>query len=267
MAGSRDYNVFQALYMSFYSKELYQDVVKNWKGACLLYLLMVVALIWVPKAISLQLTTNQVMSYVDKPDVLTKLPAFTINDGAVSVQGDNPYFFPSEKMPMAVIDTTGSYASLEGHPTTSLLLTKDRFFYRDKQQVKDYSVGKIDYFELNQGVARAWIDILESYVGLVAYPAGVVWTYFQRVLYTLLYSLLLWLFASTRKLPISYGAAFRLAVVARTPILIVTTILGLLPISIPMLSLATIIGTVFLLRFALYSAIVELRAKPPAVPA
>ena len=261
MAGNREYNVFQALYMSFYSKHLYGDVAKNWKGACLLYLLMVVALIWIPKSIHLQMQTNDLVAFVDKPDVLAKLPSFIIDNGAVSVQGDNPYYFPSDKMPLAVVDTTGAFASLDDHPLTSVLLTKDRFFYRNQKQVKSYSVSKVDYLEMNQGVAKAWIDILRSYVGLVAYPLGVLGTYFVRIFYTFIYGLLLWAVSSILKFPVTFGIAWRLAVVARTPILIVTTILGILPFNVPFLALLTVVGTGFLLRYALYSALAELRVK------
>lgn len=44
----KNYSVFHPLYLSFFSKSLYQDVAKNWKGTGLAYLLLLLALAWVP---------------------------------------------------------------------------------------------------------------------------------------------------------------------------------------------------------------------------
>ena len=42
------YSIFHPLVLSFFSKSLYRDVGKNWRGTGLLYLLLIIALLWIP---------------------------------------------------------------------------------------------------------------------------------------------------------------------------------------------------------------------------
>jgi hypothetical protein len=264
MAHQRQYGVFQALYMSCYSKELYQDVIQNWRGIGFFYLCLVVIILGIPQAIQFQFKANKAVAFLDKPEVMDKIPSFQINNGVVTVMGDNPYYFPSPQYAMAIIDTTGQTSSLEGS-TASLLLTQDKLFYRDNQKaVKTYELKNVDFFELNRDVLQAWMDILRSYLGLVAYPFLVGFTFLGRILGVLLYGVLILVYASREKFAMDYGTALRVAAVAQTPILCARTFLQMALPGFPFLTLALIIATIFFLRYILRSSVAATKAAGAA---
>jgi Protein of unknown function (DUF1189) len=268
LAKKRQYGVFQALYMSFYSKELYQDVIENWKGIGFFYLCLVVILIGIPQALQFQSKTNSFVQVLDKPEVLAKIPSFQITNGAVSVTGDNPYYFPDPKFAMAIVDTTGQTTSLDG-TTATVLMTKDTLFYRDQKTktVKSYPLKSIDFFELNQDVARAWMDIFRTYTGLVAYPFITAWTFLGRLLAILCYGVLVLIYASREKFPMGYGTALRVAAVAQTPLLVARTLVQLAIPTFPFLTLALIIAMAFFLRYILRSSVAAAKTAHAAAKA
>jgi hypothetical protein len=268
LANKRQYGVFQALYMSFYSKELYQDVIENWKGIGFFYLCLVVILIGIPQAIQFQSQTNSFVQILDKPEVLAKIPSFQITNGAVSVTGDNPYYFPDPKFAMAIVDTTGQTTSLEGS-TATILLTKDTLYYRDPKTktLKTYPLKTIDFFELNQGVARAWLDIFRTYMGLVAYPFITAWTFLWRMLWVLLFGVTALIFASVEKFPMGFGTALRVAVVAQTPVLVLKTLLLLAIKPFPFMTLLLIVSTALFLWTMLKSSFSAAKAASAAAKA
>ncbi|MCI0404254.1 MAG: hypothetical protein L0212_12175, partial [Acidobacteria bacterium] len=47
----RKYSILQPLLLSFYSKDLYQDVGQHWRGTGFLYLFLLLALAWIPIAL------------------------------------------------------------------------------------------------------------------------------------------------------------------------------------------------------------------------
>ncbi|HEL8434089.1 TPA: hypothetical protein U0D75_002421, partial [Legionella pneumophila] len=53
------YSYWQALYMSFYSKRLFVDVGKRWRGIGLIYLLLVVAICSIPFSIRIASDFNK----------------------------------------------------------------------------------------------------------------------------------------------------------------------------------------------------------------
>ena len=59
----RQYNLLQAIPMSFYSRKLYQDVAQNWGGMAILYLLFIVFLSWIPTTFIAQKKLNAYYSY------------------------------------------------------------------------------------------------------------------------------------------------------------------------------------------------------------
>jgi hypothetical protein len=47
----KHYGRLQAVYLSFFSGDLYRDVANNWTGIGLVYLLLLLAAAWLPSAV------------------------------------------------------------------------------------------------------------------------------------------------------------------------------------------------------------------------
>ena len=74
------YSIFHPLVLSFFSKSLYQDVGRNWRGTGLLYLLLVLALVWIPTIIKGQLAMSRWVDG-DSKEITKQVPAITITKG------------------------------------------------------------------------------------------------------------------------------------------------------------------------------------------
>jgi hypothetical protein len=122
-----------ALFMSFYSRELYRDIGRNWGGIGLLYLFTLLLVALIPNVVKVQLDFTDWLDR-DANDVVGKIPRITITNGEVSTDVETPYYIanpnPSKRIQMdlnidyiAVIDVTGKYKSLE-EVNAFILLTK-----------------------------------------------------------------------------------------------------------------------------------------------
>jgi hypothetical protein len=84
------YSIFHPLVLSFFSKSLYRDVAKNWRGTGLLYLAIVLALVWIPTIIKGHLAISAWVDG-DSKEITKQIPAITISKGQVSTDVTTPY--------------------------------------------------------------------------------------------------------------------------------------------------------------------------------
>lgn len=104
----RQYGVFQAFWMSFYSPELYRDAARNWKGIGLGYLFLLTALLWIPQAVGMQFSVHQ-FATVTLPPIVAQMPAAVVfENGKMTTDEARPYRIenPASKELLAVIDMT-----------------------------------------------------------------------------------------------------------------------------------------------------------------
>src|SRR5438034_9579350 len=144
----RRYSIVQALPLSFFSRDLYQDVASNWRGAGLMYLLLLVALPTALFVIRIQVAIGQ-WAHGDAMQIVDQVPSIRILQGVVHVDRPTPLTITDSKgVALAIIDTSGSIASLEGSEA-HVLLTRDHLYMRksgaetrvyDLLNVKDFRV-------------------------------------------------------------------------------------------------------------------------------
>ncbi len=134
------FNVFQALYMSFYSRRLYRDVASNWGGQSFGYLLLLLAFAWVVFTYQIQQVISRGYSQVSS-EVVTQIPVITIKDGKLSTPENRPYFIKlsNSASPIVVIDTSGQYSAID-QIDTDLLVTSTKVFSKpnpNQQRIYD----------------------------------------------------------------------------------------------------------------------------------
>lgn len=149
------YSIWKALFMSFYSARLYQDIGRNWKGIGLKYILLLCTITCVFMSVSwmLMLKNADTEKYADwatramfeNPNltfeenlnrmlnIASQVPLMSIDDGTLTSEEPSPYFItdPFTKKNIAIIDTSGEYNSLE-ESDALILLTKTRIITRKK---------------------------------------------------------------------------------------------------------------------------------------
>lgn len=128
---SRVFSYWSALYLSFFSRRLYVDVGKRWKGLGILYLLFVTALFSIP--MYLQTSAKFIQNYKEHTiEPLLKIPAFYIQNGMVIFDKPMPYKIKDDtNQTLVIIDTTGKVNDFTSeYPNLSFLINKDKISFK-----------------------------------------------------------------------------------------------------------------------------------------
>lgn len=227
------YNLLLAIPMSFYSKDLYQDVASNWGARAFLYLFIVVLLSWVPATILMQLGLNEAYEQ-EIQSVILQIPVMKMKDGKISTPENRPYLIKSSKgKTIAIIDTSGQYQTVEEAKTkvlvteTALLMHPKHNEYRTYQlpsQMKLDIVPETVNRLLNQYKSFAWIFFIFFFV---------IFGYLYRVIQALIYSIFGKIIASSTNVALSYDKILAIVMVAVTPAIVLSVIFDLLQIEFP----------------------------------
>lgn len=224
----QQYNVFQAIYMSFYSKNLYRDVAENWGGKTFLYLLLVLALSWVVLTIQLQVGINHGYNkYSDR--VTEQVPVLTIKDGELSTPENRPYIItnPENQEKIAIIDASGQYTTLD-QAKTPLLVTKTAVLMQsDPNEIKTYQISKTLTMQLDPPVVNSY---LKTYLGFLWIPFFIFFlfgSFIYRIIESLIYAVIGKVFGLMTSRAVTYGQCVQIAMVAITPAIVVATILDI----------------------------------------
>ena len=231
----RKFSIIHVPFMSFFSKDLYIDVGLNWKGVCFVYLLLLLALCWIPTMIK---THMGVSCFIDNkaPAFVEQVPEITIIDGEASIKEPQPYYItaPEGNDVLAIIDTTGKIGSLED-ANTMCLLTKSNFIWREGEfETRAFDLSEVEHFVLDSERITGWLETIKKFFVIAISPFALLGSYVYRIVQALIYAAIGLLFASLCKITLSYSALLRLAITAVTPCIIVSTVLGLGGIYLPM---------------------------------
>jgi hypothetical protein len=230
----RRYTVIHPLYLSFFSRSLYKDVAKNWRGLCLLYLLSLLTLCLIPQVMTLQ---TELSAYLNSeaPKIVRQFPTITIKNGEVSISEPQPYFIRDEKTgrPLMIIDTTGGISTLKG-TTASILVTGKSIIVRkdandtrsfDLSDVGNLTVGKTDIYNL--------MDALQNWFAVMIFPFALLISFVFHSAEVLLYAGIGTIFLRLSHSSLPFRALYRLAAISITPAMITGTILFIAGLSIP----------------------------------
>ena len=255
MEGKKQYRIYHIPLLAFFSKELYRDVARNWKGAAFGYLFLLLALCWIPLATSLH---QGLAGFVDReaPKLVSQIPEMTITDGEMSIDEPEPYFIrdPDTGAALVVIDTTGQITSLADTEAVGLVTKNAGTFEKNAYETRIFSFQDIDHFVLTQGKIYGWLDIVKRFAAPVLYPFCVLGVFVYRILQVLLYAAFGLLIARIVKTELSYDSLLRLSVVAVTPAIIVATLLAMASIHLPMGGLWYFLATMSYLTFGILAA-------------
>lgn len=228
------YNYLQALYLSFFSNRLYIDVGRRWKGFSFLYLVLVFSIVALP--LSLRIIIN-FDNYFNKKMLLPlkSLPPFYIQNGLVSLDKPMPFFaIDNAGKVIAIIDTTGTINKIDNkYPDLSILIVKDRLFYRfpdpepmfskpvkiQKPEIKEaiFNKNMNQYFDSTQWISTSGVSHLKLLSQVIIYPTVLLALLFMYLAFFLVIALLAQVVAlAIFRFSLTYKQAFRLLSVAAT---------------------------------------------------
>jgi len=214
----RRFSNLQALPLSFYSRDLYRDVASNWKGAGLLYQLMIIALATIVVAIRLHLGVAHFAAH-EAPPIIAQVPTIHIVQGKVSVNRLTPITIrnPRDGKALAIIDTSGEVTSLEGTGARVLLTRDQAIVLRRPGFTQVYDLRNINNLQLDRPTLTRWLGMVATWFAILCSPFILAGLYVGRLIVLLICSTALFLVAKGDRRVLDFAASTRLAAVALTP--------------------------------------------------
>jgi hypothetical protein len=233
-AAMKKYSIIHVPVMSFFSNDLYRDVGLHWKGTGFGYLLLLLAVCWIPAMIKVHTGFSNFITD-DAPLVVNQVPEITITNGEVSVEEPQPYYIkaPDSNEVLAIIDTTGTITSLQDEDTLCLVTRREVVMRKSDVQTQTFDLSEVEDFVLDGDLIMSWLHALSKFFAIVMYPFALFGSYAYRIIQSLIYAAVGLLFAKWCHTTLSYTALLRLAVVAVTPAIIINTVFGVTGVRLP----------------------------------
>lgn len=230
----RRYSIVDPFYLSFFSKSLYQDVARNWKGLCLTYLLALLALSVIPGVMKVQENLTNFIN-TEAPGFVKQVPTITITNGKASISKPQPYYIRDEKTkkPVMIIDTTGKITSLKDSPAVVLLTKTAVIVKADNKEARTFDLTDVKSLVVNRRVLYNWMDSFQGWSAFVFYPLALVFSFIYHMIGIVFYAVVGLIFARSLQVRLPFRAIVRLAVIAVTPSVIFGILLDIAGIGVP----------------------------------
>lgn len=243
-----------AIVLSFYSKDLYRDVARNWLGAGIVYLLMMTLLSVVPPLVKMQTKLTRFAREQAGP-LLDQTPPVVVRDGHVSSPVEQPYFMRSTNgRPVVILDTTGRITTLDS-TEAQVLVTATRLMIRKSRgampETRVFELMRVQHFELDRAKATRWMQQVVKWFALALSPIVFVGVFVFRLCQVLLLAALGLSLASQLRTRLGFAALMRLAVVAFTPTFVLDTLRGTAGVHVTLWWLLSLVIALVYMIFAI----------------
>lgn len=226
--------MFLAPFYAFFARAFYRDVGIHWRGMAYAYLLLLLAVSWIPLSVDVYVQWSGFLAD-DAPAITRQIPSITIENGRLYADVDQPYFIrttdPDEVF--AIIDTTGQIDSLD-EGTARLLLTDSQIIIKKTDtETRVYDLSGVQEFYLDGSKAQRWLRLASTGALIVLYPVVVAGSYGYRLVQVLFYSAMGLLLARALGCSLKYAGIVRVALVAITPAVVLKTVVEISGLSFP----------------------------------
>ena len=225
--------IFHALIFSFGSRDLYREVARNWRGMSFLYLLVMLAVCWIPGIITAYVGLSHFVKE-EAPKLVAQVPAITISHGKVSTDADEPCHIrdPETGKVIAIIDTTGQVTSLDETDALALL-TQDRLLIKKEHETTVYDLSTVESFSVDGPTIDVWLGRIVVWGPIVAFPFLLLGSYVYRIVQAFIYAVIGLLVKAIAGASLGYPAILSMAMVAVTPAVALKTFMGIVGVDLP----------------------------------
>jgi len=230
----RRYSNVMALLFSFLQRDVYRDAAWQWRGAGILYALLLAAIVTLLVTLRVEMGVSG-FARRDAPRLIVQLPTITIDHGHVGIDRPSPVVIrdPGSGKVAAIIDTTGSITSLEGAEGT-LLLTRDHLIYRKTAaETRVFDLSRVEHFVIDQRRATQWTGLAVVWVPIAVFPFILGFMFVVRLFQQLLAALAVLAIGRARALTLDFATCMRLGVLAITPGTLALDVAGFAGLKVP----------------------------------
>lgn len=225
----KNFSIWTAGYYAFFSRRFYEDVALRWRARAFVYLLLLLAVLWIPFMFTAVSGWNSFFRD-EAPLLIQQIPPITIRNGSVTADVQQPYFMRDAEngTVFAIIDTTGEFTSLENTSARLLLTESQLFLSKSDAETRVYDLSAVQEFHFDDVKAERWLGLFGTWGLMVLYPMAVLGSYAYRIAQALFYTVFGLLILKLLGRSIGYAGLLRLAVVAATPAIVLKTVIQML---------------------------------------
>jgi hypothetical protein len=224
---------WQAPYLAWFSQDFYRDVAQRWRGLALTYLLILIAVLWLPNALRLNQNLETFRTQ-DLPPILEQVPKLEIQNGEVKADVKMPYRIvdPRTNETLVVIDTNASETDFD-RLNTAVLITKTQVISNRTGLNRSFNVGDLEGVSVDKESLERFIDGSIAWTRTLAYPLLVINSWGYRLMQALIFGVIGLIIANSVQAKLPYAAVVRLSVIALTPVIILRTLFDFFGVSVP----------------------------------
>jgi len=225
----RQFKYYQAYYYSFFSRELYQDVFRNWSGIGFSYIFILV--LWLSIIGNLFLIPT-VMLYIDDfKQVLHQTQQIEITNGHAQISQAMPYAVYDPNNPqrlIAIIDSTGKTNPEQAAQGHYFVNGQEILIFPEQQNIQSVqtdpqsvpiTLSVLSDQVLTENNFMSGLGFFVLFIIILFYIIGLVLVYLFRIFQVLIYSVLGYLLFKRKKYHpnLEYSQVLRLTAMAITP--------------------------------------------------
>ncbi|HET6247622.1 MAG TPA: DUF1189 family protein [Tepidisphaeraceae bacterium] len=227
----RKFGKLAAIFLSFFSAELYRDIGRRWRGIGFWYLVLLMLLTCIPTGIEVQYKFREFVKS-DMSGLIDTFPTITYDSKhEISVAESDPYLWKDPKTGEVIlyVDTTGKFDLPQG-AKAPVKLSKTQLIMRQSPgetrtyQLSQYPPGPL---VIDKNLLNRWAGIAQRYIGLGVFGFLFVFSVIGHFIQILIYGLIGLIFCAMFGARIDYAALLRMSAVAITPAVILGTALEL----------------------------------------
>lgn len=224
--GRKRFGRITALFLSFFSADLYRDVARNWRGIALLYLLLLCLLTWIPVLVKTHLGMRRAANDPEAAAVINQMPSITINKGVVSIKEPEPYLMkdPQTGQTLLYVDTSNRFDRPEAKQAV-FLLGRSTLETRNQNKTQIHDLSQFPDVYVDKIIVGRWLDTFAKWFAVMALPLAMLGSLVWGLVRLLLYALIGLMFNSMFNARLDYAALMRLSAVAMTPAMVLDTVL------------------------------------------
>ncbi len=228
----KKYKLLQMPLMAFFSKRIYRDVGRNWKGANLAYLFLLLAVCCIPAAIGIRREVQR-SARGSHLAFLDQIPEIDITNGTASIDQREPIYLSNGGTPFAILDTTGSMNYIEDENIWALLTESELIVRLGKRQFGTLDLSRIANLHIDRQVVAGWIRALQESIAPLSYGVFLLLSYILAVLVLLVVAVVGLILSMAMRAALGYSGILRIATVAATPSIIFVTLSATLGHPVP----------------------------------
>lgn len=226
----KKYNIFQAVYLSFFSADFYQAVAQRWRGIGFWYLFLLVLVATLPMTVRFWIDVSKMDTQQLKP-ITSQIPRIEIRNGQAKVDAPQPIYVqePDSGKTFFIIATKGKIPPLDQYDRVGVL-TKTKLII--KQPGKLQAVPLKDVQPLLGGdpvvIDQEWVEgtILwwANVIAILCFPVVFLFSFIYRFIELFILGIIGLLIVSSKRPPLSFAQVLRISAMALTPVIVINTI-------------------------------------------